>query len=169
MATNVTNEIIWLQQKMEEIEARQREKDKSQGKDPNYTAKQRVKGMLDNGDIMISSSDTEKHENVIKVIRSKFAQLHKLMDSLNKIAEDLTVLQPHLKTLQDSPQRRKAVDATSEEVYAEVDFQYLDDMLEDAIDKVQKSVFLTPYNLVMAGVICFSVYLHSNIARYVPK
>ena len=80
MATNVTNEIIWLQQKMEEIEARQREKDKSQGKDPNYTAKQRVKGMLDNGDIMISSSDTEKHENVIKVIRSKFAQLHKLMD-----------------------------------------------------------------------------------------
>ena len=65
---------------MDEIEKRQREKDRSSGQDPAFTARQRKQAALDIGDIYINRGETEKHENSIKLIRPKFVQLHKLMD-----------------------------------------------------------------------------------------
>lgn len=91
------------------------------------------------------------------------------MDGLNKVTAEMETLQPHLKTLQDSPQRRKQIDATTEEVYAQVDFAELDEMLEDAREEMQKSVVFTPYNCLMGVVIIASFYMQSLISKHLRR
>lgn len=102
-------------------------------------------------------------------MKPKFAALHKLMDGLNKVTQELETLQPHLKTLQESPQRRKQIDATSEEVYAQVNFEDLDDMIEDVREELQRSVLFTPFNCLMAVVILASFYMQSLINKHMKN
>jgi hypothetical protein len=100
MSVAVAKEIMFLQNKMEDIKDLQRKKDAEQGRDPTQTARQRLAATRgDQPEIIINSSDTEKFEQKISAVKPKFAQLHKLMDGLNKVTAEMETLQPHLKTL----------------------------------------------------------------------
>ena len=112
MVKIVANETMFLENQLETIKELQRERDIAMGRDPMLSARQRLAATRDVQEIIISSSETEKHENQIKLLKPKFAQLALLMDNLNKVASQLEQLQPSLKRLQDSPQRRKQLDAT---------------------------------------------------------
>lgn len=87
------------------------------------------------------------------------------MDSLNKIASELESLQPSLKRLQESPQRRKQMDATAEEVERDTDFGELEDLVDSIVESSGVNAYANVFNLVMAAVICASLYLRSQVEK----
>lgn len=76
MATTVGKETLYLQNQLDEINELQRTKDISEQRETKLSARQR--DALNKGDstiIEISQSETNRHEEQIKLLKPKFATL----------------------------------------------------------------------------------------------
>ena len=54
---------------------------------------------------------------------------------------------------------------SKDDVFSEVDFTEIDDLLFEAREQAAKNVLLTPLNAVMFTVICISAYLHNLLDK----